>query len=82
MGRVIDVDVLVKIIDKHTKNQNELDDDITCILEEVPTAYDPEEVEEQLKRYAITMSTQNLPHKYFKAISVKRAIEIVKGGVK
>ena len=37
MSRLIDADTLVKIIDKHTNDENKLDDDITCILEEVPT---------------------------------------------
>ena len=37
MSRLIDADVLVKIIDKHTNDENQLDDDITCILEEIPT---------------------------------------------
>lgn len=37
MSRLIDADVLVKIIDKHTNDENQLDDDITCILEEVQT---------------------------------------------
>ena len=29
---------VVKAIDEHTKDDGRLDDDITCILEEVPTA--------------------------------------------
>ena len=44
MGRLIDADVLVKVIDKHTNDDGALDDDITCILEEVPTSYDVEAV--------------------------------------
>lgn len=36
----------------------------------------------ELEDSAITMSTESVPHKYFKAVGVKRAIEIVqKGGV-
>lgn len=29
---------VVKAVDKHTNDDGRLDDDITCILEEVPTA--------------------------------------------
>ena len=37
---------------------------------------------EELEDSAITMSTESVPHKYFKAVGVNRAIEIVqKGGV-
>lgn len=35
---------------------------------------------EELEESAITMSTERSPHKYFKAVSVKRAVEIVKRG--
>ena len=40
MGRLIDVNAVIKAIDKHTFDTDDglcLDDDITCILEEVPT---------------------------------------------
>lgn len=35
---------------------------------------------EELEESAITMSTERVPHKYFKALSVKRAVEIVERG--
>ncbi len=35
--RVIEADAVVKAIDKHTNSNLQLDEDITCILEEVPT---------------------------------------------
>lgn len=35
---------------------------------------------EKLEASAITMSTERSPHKYFKALSVRRAVEIVKRG--
>lgn len=37
MGRLLDEQTLVKIIDNHLNDKNQLDDNITCILEEVPT---------------------------------------------
>ena len=36
--RLLSEDDVVKVIDQHTKDDGRLDDDITCILEEVQTA--------------------------------------------
>lgn len=36
--RLLSEDDVVKVIDQHTKEDGRLNDDITCILEEVPTA--------------------------------------------
>lgn len=38
MGRLVDISDVILAIDKHTFNQNSLDEDISVILEEVPTA--------------------------------------------
>lgn len=38
MGRIVDIDDVIRAIDKHTFNENSLDEDISVILEEVPTA--------------------------------------------
>lgn len=35
--RLLSEDDVVKVIDQHTKEDGRLDDDISCILEEVPT---------------------------------------------
>lgn len=60
------------------------------VIETEPTAYDPDKVVEQLEKNGQKMSEaksnklygKSTPgcHNYYKAISVKRAIEIVKGG--
>ena len=84
MGRLVDTNVLVKIIDKHTNDDSQLDNDITCILEEVPTAYDVEKVVKQIHDYffkvIVNCEEKNISHEileYNKAIC-----EIVrKGGV-
>lgn len=47
--RLINESDLIKAIDRHTREDNSLDDDITCILEEVKTAFDKEKVIEELK---------------------------------
>lgn len=49
--RLVDADVLVEIIDKHTMTDGALDDDIACILEQVPTAYDVDKVLDILNDY-------------------------------
>lgn len=36
--RLLSEDDVVKVVDQHTKEDGRLDDDITCILEEVPAA--------------------------------------------
>lgn len=38
MGRLVDINDVIVAIDKHTFNQNSLDEDIRVILEEIPTA--------------------------------------------
>lgn len=89
MSRLIDADVLVKIIDKHTNDENQLDDDITCILEEVPTAYDVDKVVKELKAkmkniYGLynreTPILESLSRKDAFNNGICEAIEIVKGG--
>lgn len=44
MGRLIDDYAVIKAVDKHTNDDGTLDDDISIILEEVPTAFDKEKV--------------------------------------
>lgn len=46
--RLIRESYVIKIVDKHTLDSGELDDDISCIIEEVPTAYDADKVVRQL----------------------------------
>lgn len=45
--KAADVDTVVKTVDKHTLDDNRLDDDITCILENVFT-YDMDVINELL----------------------------------
>lgn len=78
--RLVDVDAVIMAVDKHTFNENSLDDDISCILEEVPTAYDVDKVLEQIKKSAIKMSSAKLPHKYFKAIGTRLCEKIIRSG--
>ncbi len=47
--RLIDEADVVKAIDKHTQPDGTLDDDISCILEEVQIAFDKEKVIEKIK---------------------------------
>lgn len=50
--RLIDESDVIKIVDNHTTDDGKLDDDISVILEEVKTAFDKENVIEELKECA------------------------------
>lgn len=77
MGRLVDVDNVIKAVDKHTKDKSEvvLDDDISVILEEVPTAYDVEKVVVELKKESYQEFCDSP-----KIIDLKDAIDIVENG--
>ena len=51
--RLIDEADVVKAIDNHTQPDGTLDDDISCILEEVPTAFDKEKVIDKLEKLRV-----------------------------
>lgn len=70
--RLIDETDVVKAIDNHTQPDGTLDDDISCILEEVPTAFDKDKVIEKLKEEGCIIDDE----------AGNRAVEIVeKGGI-
>lgn len=48
MGRLLDDYAVIKAVDKHTNDDGTLDDDISIILEEVPTAFDKKKVIDDL----------------------------------
>lgn len=87
--RLIDADAFIKYANE------KLDltvDELTGMINEQPTAYDVEKVVEQMEENGQKMSEakairpyakcSSADHRYYKAISVKKAIEIVrKGGV-
>ena len=98
MGRLVDIEDVIKAVDKHTKDESEivLDNDITCILEEVPTAYDVEKVvaeleyqkekcEEDMKYYEEKSWKDRVSHTnhdlfFMKSDCLEDVIEIVKRG--
>ena len=43
-GRLVNVNDVIEAIDKHTREDETLDEDISVILEEVKTAFDEEKV--------------------------------------
>ena len=86
--RLIDADALKDALLKYhyTTEHNQ----IFRYIDEQPTAYDVDKVVEQLEELGQKMSESKsiqkygksspANHRYYKAVSVKRAIEIVKGG--
>lgn len=55
--RLINESDLIKAIDRHTREDNSLDDDITCILEEVKTVFDKGRVIEEINKYRKNMQS-------------------------
>ena len=86
---LISREAVIKAVDRHTREDETLDDDISVILEEVKTAFDKEKVIEKLKdQYNYSRKVRNKNNNvYFeywegRTDSYKDAIEIVeKGGI-
>ena len=76
--RLVNVNDVIEAVDKHTREDGTLDEDISVILEEVKTAFDREKVIEKLKGEIELCVTHPLfPGRYIKK---NRAIEIVEKG--
>ena len=72
---------VIKAIDKHTKEDGTLNEDITVILEEVKTAFDKEMVIEELIAGRFIYAGENIIGEST-SIRIDKAIEIVeKGGI-
>ena len=64
---------VIKAVDRHTREDGTLDDDISIILEEVKAGFDKEKVIDELKEEGCIIDNE----------AGNRAIEIIKkGGVK
>lgn len=57
MRKLVDINDVIKVVDRHTKNESEivLDNDITCILEEVQIVYDIDEIIKNLEHLAVEL---------------------------
>lgn len=51
MSDLISRKAVIEAVDRHTRDDGTLDDDISVILEEVETAFDKEKVIEELENY-------------------------------
>ena len=73
---------VIEAVDRHTRDDGTLDDDISVILEEVETAFDKEKVKEELTAGKfITIGGNTVGESV--NIRIDRAVEIVeKGGIK
>lgn len=66
----------IKAVDRHTTEDGKLDEDISVILEEIPTAYDVDEVCQEIKRMMFEEAS-------IEGIKIaNKAIEIVRNGGK
>ena len=80
--RLVNVNDVIEAVDKHTREDGTLDDDISIILEEVETAFDKEKVIDELKSAENYLYVNGIRITNFKFIHALTAIEIVeKGGI-
>lgn len=82
--RLVNVNDVIEAVDKHTREDETLDEDISVILEEVKTAFDKEKVIEELEydkemsaKYSTGLREQGHIEAFDEAISI-----IKKGGIK
>lgn len=70
---LISREAIIEAVDRHTREDGTLDDDITIILEEVKTAFDKGRVIEEIR---------NVPYGYYNVEVENEIVEIVeKGGI-
>ena len=89
MSRLIDAGLLLDHLSGRLESMKDYDA-IKDVVNTMPTAYDVDKVVKQLEDVGQKMSESKsiqkygksspANHRYYKAVSVKRAIEIVKGG--
>ena len=73
---------VIEAVDRHTREDGTLDDDISIILEEVKTAFDKDKVIDELKSAENYLYVNGIRITNFKFIHPLTAIEIVeKGGI-
>lgn len=79
---------VIKAVDRHTREDGTLDEDISVIMEEVKTAFNKEKVIEEIKEYKedaekwANKSIENADEFYTYVDAYKNCLEIVeKGGV-
>lgn len=82
MGRLIDADALKNIIESEKNDNDEMCrmciESTKEIIDEQPTAYDPDKVVEQLEDYSNVNEAEMIGT--IPVIELNEAIEIVKGG--
>lgn len=81
---LISREAVIEVVDRHTRDDGTLDDDISVILEEVEKAFDKEKVIEELEydkemsaKYSTGLKEQGHIEAFDEAISI-----IKKGGIK
>jgi len=75
--RLVNVNDVIEAVDKHTREDETLDEDISVILEEVKTAFDKEKVIEELEydkemsaKYSTGLREQGHIEAFDEAISI------------
>jgi hypothetical protein len=77
---LISREAVIAAVDRHTREDGTLDDDISVILEEVETTFDKEKVIEEIEESAKLYSLSDRDCEF--AVPINVSLEIVeKGGV-
>lgn len=90
--RLIDADLLLEHIERSRANNPHEDPKIASNHEQEhrsfiyainsqPTAFDPENIIDQIRAVSEKTATARSPHLYYKSVSVRKATEIIRGGV-
>ena len=82
--RLVDENDVIKMVDKYTNDDGTLEEDISCIVENIPTAYDVEKVIKSLSNRAASAKdywdTFNDSCAFGEMNAYGQAVEIVRSG--
>lgn len=79
-GNLISRKAVIQVVDKHTTEDGKLDDDISVILEKIPTAYDVDAVCKNLDKASDYYETDEQGKEHVQMVNLIDAIEIVRNG--
>ena len=83
--RLIDADDLISYLEQVTVTEGITSEtvfkQVLTDIKNQPTAFDPEKVIDRLREVSEKTATARIPHLYYKSVSVRKATEIIRGGV-
>lgn len=73
---------VIQAVDRHTTEEGKIDEDISVILEEIPTAYDVDAVCKELDKASDYYEMDEQGKEHVQMVNLADAIEIVRNGGK